>query len=719
MKRLFVPITKVDVKQRLVYGAAAVEEVDKAKEIFDYDSSKPLFEAWSAEAHKFSNGKSYGNVRAMHGKVAAGRLDQITFNDDDKIIEVAAKIVDDNEWEKVEEGVYTGFSIGGSYEKRWKDGDCTRYTAAPAEVSIVDNPCQPSARFTMTKADGSTEERPFASVIKEEGQMAATNDQVAARARELAKAAGDETKWASFVEKAREELDPPSDPATGEPAAKAASTEVPAAHDGEGRDAAGKAKAKTKSPPVHGKGGGKAAGDEEEHGDNSEASVDGSEVDNKDNKGVDHAKAAGTPSNPDDGLSQVWKARDGQTFAKKADAVAHNEELDKAEPETLSSAVAALRDSVEKAEGRSAQAVEKFDGMRDVDGDGTDGLYWLAKKDYSEDKRKEMAANGEAMPGGGYPIKDRGDLKDAIQAFGRAKDKVATKKHIIARAKALGATDMLPEDWPGSTKKAKKDAEIAMAKALVKTLVGFEGRAKDADGLAKGMSTVARLANLVQDLEWLHQETKWEAAAEGDNSSLPQELKEDLANLCNTLKNMLAEESSELFNDEEMDVYGELLEAAHLPKGFDAVAKVLGEAAPKALEKAGARHSKADMKKVQMMHDTAVDLGADCGMASKASQAGDLEKVTKERDDLQKQVKDALPVIKELSDRLKKLEDQPMPRPGADESGRLRVVEKSEGAEALQGVELLADISKNNPGVLAEALIRMAQRNPQKMQPGR
>ena len=194
-KNLFIPITKVDQVKRLVYGIAAVEEADKTDEIFDYASSKPLFEAWSAEANKFSGGKSLGNVRAMHGKVAAGRLDQITFNDDGKMIEVCAKIVDDNEWNKVEEGVYTGFSIGGKYEKRWKDGEFTRYTASPSEVSIVDNPCQPSARFTMTKADGSVEERPFAA---KETSMA-SNDEIAAHARVLAKVAGDETKWTSFI----------------------------------------------------------------------------------------------------------------------------------------------------------------------------------------------------------------------------------------------------------------------------------------------------------------------------------------------------------------------------------------------------------------------------------------------------------------------------------------------------------------------------------------
>ena len=49
----------------------------------------------------------------MHAPIAAGKLTDIAFDDDAKRITVAAKIVDDDEWRKVQEGVYTGFSQGG------------------------------------------------------------------------------------------------------------------------------------------------------------------------------------------------------------------------------------------------------------------------------------------------------------------------------------------------------------------------------------------------------------------------------------------------------------------------------------------------------------------------------------------------------------------------------------------------------------------------------
>ena len=160
---LFLPLAKVDLDQRLVTGVATAETPDRSGEIFDYASSKPYFEKWSAEAAAASGGKSLGAVRAMHGAVAAGKLTDIAFDDDAKRIAVCAKIVDDDEWRKVQEGVYTGFSQGGRYVKRWADPDSglTRYTAEPHEISLVDLPCVPDATFDVVKG-GVVERRGFA-----------------------------------------------------------------------------------------------------------------------------------------------------------------------------------------------------------------------------------------------------------------------------------------------------------------------------------------------------------------------------------------------------------------------------------------------------------------------------------------------------------------------------------------------------------------------------
>lgn len=164
--KLFAYITKVDETKREVSGLATCEMVDKTGEIFDYETSKPFFQKWSDEIAKATDGKSLGNVREMHTDSAVGKLVNIGFDDELKAIPITAKIVDDDAWEKCIEGVYTGFSIGGRYVKRWEDGEFIRFTAAPFEVSVVDNPAVPAAHFTHVKADGTTEMVKFASVKK-------------------------------------------------------------------------------------------------------------------------------------------------------------------------------------------------------------------------------------------------------------------------------------------------------------------------------------------------------------------------------------------------------------------------------------------------------------------------------------------------------------------------------------------------------------------------
>jgi hypothetical protein len=163
-KTMFIPLVKVDVEKREVWGYASVEEVDHTDEIMDFGSSLPYFQEWSAATKKRSGGKSLGNLRSMHQDIAAGKL--IGFQPDAKAkaFWIGAKVIDDAEWKKVQEGVYTGFSVGGSYVRRWYDQGFQkmRYTAKPLEISLVDAPCVPSATFQIVKADGVTESHGFA-----------------------------------------------------------------------------------------------------------------------------------------------------------------------------------------------------------------------------------------------------------------------------------------------------------------------------------------------------------------------------------------------------------------------------------------------------------------------------------------------------------------------------------------------------------------------------
>ena len=71
----------------------------------------------------------------------------------------------------------------------------------------------------------------------------------------------------------------------------------------------------------------------------------------------------------------------------------------------------------------------------------------LNERVFSDEQREKLAKGGEAMKDGSFPIVNKKDLRNAIHSIGRSKNPKATKAHIKKRAKELGATDLLPENW--------------------------------------------------------------------------------------------------------------------------------------------------------------------------------------------------------------------------------------------------------------------------------
>lgn len=327
--RVFVPLMKVDEEQRLVFGKITAQEVDQSGEMMDYATSKPNFESWSAQIEQGSGGLSKGNLRVMHGLSVAGKLTELAYNDDDKTIEVCAKVVDDKEWEKVTEGCYTGFSVGGKYGKKWKetvDGETvTKFTAIPNEVSLVDNPCVKSATFQLVKAGGvaeevlfkttqeesSTEETPAEETTEETTEESVEKNHelpvagepsasaIAEKAGELAKAAGDNSTWQDHIDAAREEL------------MKMSALQLAAEQEREAKKDEG--------------------GDKASETQETDAAAEGS----GDKEADDDAEGGPAEKVTPAGVKQLWSASDGKTFEKKADCVAYEEELEKAaEPKT-------------------------------------------------------------------------------------------------------------------------------------------------------------------------------------------------------------------------------------------------------------------------------------------------------------------------------------------------------------------------------------------------
>ena len=83
----------------------------------------------------------------------------------------------------------------------------------------------------------------------------------------------------------------------------------------------------------------------------------------------------------------------------------------------------------------------------------------FVNENYDTEARKKMAEKGFALADGSFPIANLEDLKNAIQAYGRAKDQAKAAKFIVKRAKALGAEDLVPdsEDFQKSLNEGKAD----------------------------------------------------------------------------------------------------------------------------------------------------------------------------------------------------------------------------------------------------------------------
>lgn len=620
--RIFVPIRKIDEANHLVYGRIACEELDQSGEVFDYASSKPNFEKWSNQMSKASEGKNLGNVRVMHTAKAAGKLTDIGYFDEDKSIEACAKVVDDDEWKKVLEGVYTGFSMGGSYVRKWTDeGGQKRYTANPVEVSLVDSPCIKSATFEIVKADGVTDLLKF-------HPWEPTATEIAVRAQELGKA--NSTMWTDQIEAARADLiakragfqepvegatDPEIvDDAAAAALAKAAADAKPGAKD----DKAAAAKQKT--------------GEDDNSGDNTQtADDDGDNPKKKKDAKVDGLAADGDEP-MDDGkkaekartaVVQKWLATDGTPFDKKEDCVKHQTTLDVAE-NPLTKAVDALKKA--------------------VSGDTV-----------SDKKLDEIIP--QAMTKYPEPMRD-----------------------LDALAKTLVSVDKLA--------------------AGVK---GYE--------LRKGVWDIGSFANAISTLGGIQRCLAYEADYEKDGSKVPVDLRTQIAALVTIFMDCAKEEMGEML----ATLPGEMPKTD--PADDPEVGIVMANAAgmvnsADVLAKRGARNAKADMARLQKIHDYLVELGVACPPDT----AEKLAKAAGDNETLQKVIDEALPAIADMQKSIAELKAQPMPGGPA----RLHVMEKGgaptdTGAAPVNTATVEELVKHYTPEQLQLMMIKAAQAKPMPM----
>jgi len=138
--RLYAEITKLDRAKRLVFGYASTEALDNQGEIV----RKEAIEAALPSYMRFAN------IREMHQPSAVGVAKEAEV--DEKGLYLAARIVDDDAWKKVTEGVYKGFSIGGRVTQRDVAAKHVITGVELLEISLVDRPANPEAVIELYKA---------------------------------------------------------------------------------------------------------------------------------------------------------------------------------------------------------------------------------------------------------------------------------------------------------------------------------------------------------------------------------------------------------------------------------------------------------------------------------------------------------------------------------------------------------------------------------------
>ena len=158
--RLSMPIGKIDVERRMVSGFATLDNLDRQGDIVTTESSIEAFKNFR------------GNLREMHqpsaiGKIVSFKEDKYFDPNDKKFysgVYVSAYVSKgaQDAWEKVLDGTYTGFSIGGNI-KSWDDAYDEKIdktvrvikTYELHELSLVDNPANQFANIvSIEKING-------------------------------------------------------------------------------------------------------------------------------------------------------------------------------------------------------------------------------------------------------------------------------------------------------------------------------------------------------------------------------------------------------------------------------------------------------------------------------------------------------------------------------------------------------------------------------------
>jgi hypothetical protein len=513
-----------EVPTRIVSGIMTDETVDLDGEIVDYDSAKKAAAEWF---------RDWANVREQHSSNAIGTGIAMITDDVKKEIRTTVEVVDPLAITKIDKGVLKGQSVGLKGARKIADAAAPKGRLvgfSQVEDSLVDRPSNPTAKFAVVKMakDGSMEigEALIAKLASaDENKLAAIKGNAPGAMVESPLVGG---LVSNIEDGLNQHRTAPASPQTGLQSTTA----------GDDLDTTPGSALRRKKKPTPEIGGTpshnaatekpKAAGPDQVGGTHGHLHTHNANTDQAYQHDHGHDHEEGLHDEGADGDHQHEHSGKAAKAGTAKGSIIPGESapqqtgvgaaIDVTSPSGATAG--ACPDSScscggcgPSCEGTCCEACTMGDDLdrRETMHFGANAEYLkfveaeIWKRDFTSADRKRLAGEGKAMPDGSFPIANEEDLHNAIRAIGRASNPATAKKHIKARAAAMGMTDALPADWksaePTMTKKqitAEEALEMSYANAAphIKAALA-EGDAQRALALMQAAEIAAKKGSII------------------------------------------------------------------------------------------------------------------------------------------------------------------------------------------------------------------------------
>ena len=366
-----------------------------------------------------------------------------------------------------------------------------------------------------------------------------------------------------------------------------------------------------------------------------------------------------------------------------------------------------------------AEGMEKIDARTDVN--PKEGVDKYGDVTFADEKNKK------------YPLDTSGHVRAAWNYINKGKNAAKYNSSDLATIKGKIIAAWKSKIDPKGPPSAAADTAKAESAEMQKGTIVSTSEDGAMQCTPEGLTFVAQFAGIMDQLGKLQEAAEIEAAAEGDGSTIPDQLSAAIRQLGDILEASAKEETDELVGDDDNATDDDSTSEGdsndeQKSEGHKDIAKAQEESEPnsegekdkgdenKEIVKAGARNSKDDANRIQGMHDAAVALGASCATADdgdtdKSAKVSDVQKadIVTKSDDLQKldAMAKELDELKGKNTELEKALSEIAAMPRERKAAVMNAISKSEDSNRLGREEV--DLSNSND---PKEMIKKVHQNP-------